>query len=82
MSPSVIPSFSVLCKAINAIAFYSRTTKEAIARLKVKCTNIEDSDRFKETKTPSSYDPNFEKKMEAARQGMKKYRNALVELAE
>lgn len=29
----------------------------------------------------SPYDPNFVKKMEAARRGMKKYRNALVELA-
>lgn len=44
--------------------------------------NIENSDRFKETKTPPSYDTNFEKKMESARQGMKKYRNALLKLAE
>lgn len=38
------------------------------------------------TKTPSgyeisAYDPNFARKIEAARQGMKKYRNALIELA-
>ena len=43
--------------------------------------NIDNSDRFKETKVPLSYDPTSEKKMEAARQGMKKYRNALVKLA-
>ncbi|MEL7085702.1 MAG: AbrB/MazE/SpoVT family DNA-binding domain-containing protein [Cyanobacteria bacterium P01_A01_bin.3] len=29
----------------------------------------------------SAYDPEFEQKMEAARAGMKKYRNALIELA-
>lgn len=58
-----------------------RSLTYAIARPKVKYMNTDNSDRFKSTKTTSSYDPNFEKKMEAARQGMKKYRNALVELA-
>ena len=29
----------------------------------------------------SAYDPEFVKKIEAARRGMKKYRNALIELA-
>jgi len=29
----------------------------------------------------SAHDPSFAKKIEAARQGMKKYRNALIELA-
>jgi putative addiction module antidote len=48
--------------------------------------NIEDGDSLFVTKTPSgyeisAYDPNFEKKINAARQGMKKYRNALIELA-
>jgi putative addiction module antidote len=48
--------------------------------------NIEDGDSLFATKTPSgyelsAYDPNFEKKINAARQGMKKYRNALIELA-
>lgn len=47
---------------------------------------VEDGDKLFATKTPSgyeisAYDPNFEKKMEAARLGMKKYRNALIELA-
>ena len=47
---------------------------------------IGDGDRLFATKTPSgyeisAYDPNFEKKVEAARRGMKKYRNALIELA-
>ncbi|MEO0014155.1 MAG: transcriptional regulator/antitoxin [Cyanobacteriota bacterium] len=48
--------------------------------------NVEDGDNLFATKTPSgyelsAYDPNFEKKINAARQGMKKYRNALIELA-
>lgn len=49
--------------------------------------NIEDGDTLFVTKTPSGYeispyDPNFAKKMEIARRGMKKYRNALIELAQ
>lgn len=48
--------------------------------------NIEDGDTLFVTKTPfgyeiSPYDPSFAKKMEIARRGMKKYRNALIELA-
>ncbi|MBW4665286.1 MAG: hypothetical protein KME01_13965 [Chroococcus sp. CMT-3BRIN-NPC107] len=43
--------------------------------------NIDNCDRFKSTKTPSAYNPTFGKKIEAARRGMKKYQNALVELA-
>ena len=48
--------------------------------------NIEDGDTLFATKTPSgyevsAYDPEFVKKMEAARRGMKQYRNALTELA-
>lgn len=48
--------------------------------------NIEDGDTLFVTKTPSGYeispyDPSFAKKMEIARRGMKKYRNALIELA-
>ncbi len=48
--------------------------------------NIEDGDTLFVTKTSSGYeispyDPNFAKKMEIARHGMKKYRNALIELA-
>lgn len=48
--------------------------------------DIEDGDHLFATKTPagyeiSAYDPSFAKKIEAARQGMKKYRNALIELA-
>ncbi len=58
-----------------------RSLTLAIARLEVKYMNIENRDRFKETKTSSSYDPNFEKKMETARRGMKNYHNALIELA-
>lgn len=47
---------------------------------------VDDGDSLFVTKTPagyeiSAYDPSFVKKMEAARRGMKKYRNALVELA-
>ena len=48
--------------------------------------NIDDGDSLFATKTPSGYeispyDPSFVKKIEAARVGMKKYRNALIELA-
>jgi len=48
--------------------------------------NIDDGDKVFATKTPSgyeisAYDPEFVKKIEAARRGMKKYRNALAELA-
>ena len=48
--------------------------------------NVHDGDNLYATKTPSgyeisAYDPSFEHKIEAARRGMKKYRNALVELA-
>jgi len=48
--------------------------------------NIDDGDTLFATKTPSgyeisAYDPDFVKKIEAARRGMKKYRNALAELA-
>ena len=48
--------------------------------------NVDDGDSLFATKTPSGYeispqDPNFVKKIEAARVGMKKYRNALIELA-
>ena len=55
--------------------------KEMAAKMQVS-----DGDKLFATKTPSGYeispyDPNFEKKMEAARRGMKKYRNALIELA-
>lgn len=47
---------------------------------------VDDGDRLYVTKTPSGYeispyDPDFVKKIEAARRGMKKYRNALIELA-
>jgi hypothetical protein len=34
-----------------------------------------------EVETPLDYDSNFEKKINAARQGIKKYRNALIKLA-
>lgn len=48
--------------------------------------SIGDGDNLFATKTQSgyeisAYDPSFEKKIEAARRGMKKYRNALIELA-
>lgn len=48
--------------------------------------NVDEGDSLFATKTPSgyeisAYDPNFVKKIEAARQGMRKYRNALIELA-
>ena len=48
--------------------------------------NIDDGDTLFATKTPtgyeiSAYDPDFVKKIEAARRGIKKYRNALIELA-
>ena len=48
--------------------------------------NVDDGDSLFATKTPSGYeissqDPNFVKKIAAARVGMKKYRNALIELA-
>ncbi len=48
--------------------------------------NIADGDTIFATKTPSgyelsAYDPDFAKKMKIANRGMKKYRNALIELA-
>jgi hypothetical protein len=48
--------------------------------------NVDDGDKLFATKTASgyeisAYDPDFAKKMEVARRGMKKYRNALIELA-
>lgn len=48
--------------------------------------NVDDGDSLFATKTPSgyeisAYDPEFEQKIEVARRGMKKYRNALIELA-
>ncbi|MGB8703295.1 MAG: hypothetical protein WCD18_28090 [Thermosynechococcaceae cyanobacterium] len=48
--------------------------------------SIDDGDQIFATKTPtgheiSAYDPDFAQKIEAARRGMRKYRNALVELA-
>jgi putative addiction module antidote len=48
--------------------------------------NVGEGDILFATKTPagyeiSAYDPNFVTKIEAARRGMKKYRNALIELA-
>lgn len=48
--------------------------------------SVDDGDTLYATKTPagyeiSAYDPGFAKKIEAARRGMKKYRNALLELA-
>ncbi len=48
--------------------------------------NVDDGDQLFATKTPtgyeiSAYDPSFAKKIEAARRGMRKYRNALIELA-
>ncbi len=55
--------------------------KEAAARLKIK-----KGDSVFLTETPDGYsltpyDPEFEDQMAVARQGMKKYRNALHELA-
>jgi len=48
--------------------------------------NIDDGDNIYLTKTPNGYeitafDPDFAKKMEIARRGIKKYRNALIDLA-
>ncbi len=48
--------------------------------------NIDDGDTIYITKTPNGYeisafDPDFAKKMEIARRGIKKYRNALIDLA-
>jgi putative addiction module antidote len=48
--------------------------------------DVADGDPIFATKTPagyelSSYDPDFAKKVEIARRGIKKYRNALMELA-
>jgi len=56
--------------------------KEVMARL-----NLSAGDKFYATLTPEGgirftpYDPDFEKAMNAARRGMKIYRNALAELA-
>lgn len=48
--------------------------------------NVADGDKLYLTKTShgyeiSPYDPDFAKKVEVARRGIKKYRNALIELA-
>lgn len=48
--------------------------------------NVDDGDTLFATKTSSgyeisAYDPSFEEKIDAAREGIKKYRNALNELA-
>jgi putative addiction module antidote len=48
--------------------------------------NVSDGDVLFATKTQAGYeitanDPDFAKKLEAARKGMKKYRNTLIELA-
>jgi len=48
---------------------------------------VDDGDTLFVTKTPtgyeiSPYDPEFVQKIEAARRGMKKYRNALIDLAQ
>ena len=48
--------------------------------------NTDNSDRILTTKTspeykPSIYNPTFERKIEAARRGIKKYRNTLIDLA-
>lgn len=48
--------------------------------------NVDDGDQLFATKTPagyeiSPYDPSFAQKIEVARRGIKKYRNALIELA-
>ena len=55
--------------------------KEIASNLKV-----EDGDKLFLVETPrgyeiSAYDPEFEQKMNVARAGMKKYKNALIELA-
>jgi len=52
----------------------------------VRELNLSEGDRLFLTKSPEGlrltpYDPSFEKKMEIARKGMRKYRNALRELA-
>lgn len=49
--------------------------------------NIGDGDRLYLTKTPNGYeistfDPDFAQKMEIARRGIKKYRNAPIDLAQ
>ncbi|WP_009632924.1 hypothetical protein [Synechocystis sp. PCC 7509] len=43
--------------------------------------NIENKDCFFAPKTPSGYEPSFEKIIEVAGRGIKKHRNALIELA-
>jgi putative addiction module antidote len=49
--------------------------------------NIDDGDTLYLVKTPngyeiSAYDPDFAHKMEIAQRGIKKYRNALIDLAQ
>ena len=57
-------------------------SKEMMARL-----NLKTGDELYATMTPDGgirftpYDPDFEKAMEVARRGMKRYHNALAELA-
>jgi putative addiction module antidote len=57
-------------------------SKELLARF-----NLKEGDKLFPLEQPNGgllltrYDPNFEKAMEAARRGMKRYHNALAELA-
>ena len=57
-----------------------------ISKEMASAMNVADGDSLYATKTPhgyeiSPYDPGFAKKMEVAKRGIKKYRNALQELA-
>jgi len=55
--------------------------KEVVARLKIKKGDSVYLTETADGYTLSPYDPEFEAQMEAAREGMGRYRNALRELA-
>ena len=63
-------------------------TLSAIIPQEIAATlNLNDGDTLYLTKTPNGYeitpfDPDFAQKIEVARRGIKKYRNALLDLAQ
>jgi hypothetical protein len=81
----------IIPKGMAVIASTMPAKKRTILRLRSKSIEgygmgVKDNDEILAAKTPlgykiSAYDSSFTKKIEAARKGMRKYRNALVELA-
>ena len=80
----IIPKRRAVARAIPAKARITlRARSKSVDGYRM---GVNDNDEILATRTPSgyeisAYDPSFAKKIEAARQGMRKYRNALIELA-